>query len=222
MHRGIRVLFALFLASAIAAALPAHAGKVEVEGKVVSDGKVQVDGKVLVGGKVLTGVNALLNTDALSGVTGPKSAAPAALLNAVSHATVSLLAVLPSAEQTATSASAMIDGAEGGTLSLGRFTLTVPAGAWSGRATVTIHQPNPALLQCSLEVSGVENQFAVPVTLTTDLSYTGAAANEAGMVWFDPASAAWWLIESGANGSSISTNLSHFSQYGVLRTKAGW
>lgn len=121
---------------------------------------------------------------------------------------------------------AQISGDKGGTLTVGRFTLQVPAHAFSGTATVGIQVPDQAVLQCNLSISPAgANAFAVPVTLTSD--YSGGNVvdpNTLVEVWFDGSAGLWRQVP----GSSVDTTqqvvhapLSHFSSYGVA-SKAGW
>src|SRR5262245_29032383 len=48
--------------------------------------------------------------------------------------------------------SAAIDGAAGGELHNGRFSLYVPKGAWEGVLTVTMTIPNPVVMRCDLSL----------------------------------------------------------------------
>ena len=61
---------------------------------------------------------------------------------------------------------AEIDGARGGALSAGRFTLEVPAGAFDGQAEVGISVPGRDATWCELQIfPGASRGFSVPFTL---------------------------------------------------------
>ncbi len=131
------------------------------------------------------------------------------------------------AEQTYTLS---VDGKAGATLSLGRFTLIVPPGAFDGVGSVSVHIPDSTLLACELELVGLSvTHFNVPVQLTANLSglVTDGEKDDLGILWYDESTGLWWVVSKGAKGSGqglhISAELDHFSTYGVARTgKAGW
>jgi hypothetical protein len=118
--------------------------------------------------------------------------------------------------------SVVIDGAVGGKLSVGSFRVEVPAGAYRGSATITISQPDPAILVCDLSIDPpAANQFAVPVTLATKLPNALSLVTDQ-MLWLDPSVLAWRLIPSVPDPLSIElrSQLWHFSKYAAGR--AGW
>jgi hypothetical protein len=117
--------------------------------------------------------------------------------------------------------SMLVDGARGGSLRVGRFYLTVPAGAIEGTATVTVTMPDSTVMICDLSISpDTANHFKVPVELTADLS--GADASTSTMYWYDPAGQRWvnLFVKSRIVGTKVTTSLEHFSTYGA--GKAGW
>ncbi len=125
------------------------------------------------------------------------------------------------------SSSKDIDGDKGGSLTVGRFTVDVPRGAYTGSATITIGVADPSVLKCDLKVTpNSANGFSVPVTLTTDWSLTNVTDPTSLVeVWYDEAAGVWRQCL----GSSVDlvkltvfAPLSHFSTYGVLESKAGW
>lgn len=129
--------------------------------------------------------------------------------------------------------SAVIDGSQGGQLKVGRFTLTVPAGAFKGPATISIRVPNPTQVRCQLEITPASaNQFDVPVILRTDCSGTNgldpALLTE---IWFDETSGVWRQVPGSRPDIvefDVIAPLTHFSDYGVIELldsvdgKAGW
>jgi hypothetical protein len=130
----------------------------------------------------------------------------------------------------ALSGSADIDGAQGGQLQVGRFTLTVPAGAWSGVATVTINVPSAAIVHCQLHITPESaNAFKLPVVLRTDCSGTDAFDPASlAEIWYDVAAGVWREVPGSRPDVmefDVVAPLSHFSDYGVVALvagKAGW
>lgn len=126
--------------------------------------------------------------------------------------------------------SADIDGAVGGSLLVGRFTLTVPAGAFQGMGHVAIHVPDAAVVHCQLHITPESsNAFAIPVVLRTDCSGTNALdAARLTEIWFDASSGVWRQVPGSAPdvvAFDVIAPLSHFSDYGVIELvdgKAGW
>jgi len=122
----------------------------------------------------------------------------------------------------------VVSGDHGGTLSVGRFTIQVPAGAYKGDATIGVSVPDQGVLQCNLSISPASaNGFRVPVTLTT--SYAGANVvdpNALVEVWFDESSGLWRPVLGTSvdpANKEVVAPLAHFSRYGVVNEgKAGW
>jgi hypothetical protein len=118
-----------------------------------------------------------------------------------------------------------IDGALGGSVRLGRFTLTVPPGAYYGKATITIAVPNRSKVACSLSISPASaNGFSLPIVLT--MKTKGCNTTEplaAG--YFDPALGRWTRVAGAyqdADSKDVIAPLYHFSVYGALPGRAGW
>lgn len=119
------------------------------------------------------------------------------------------------------SASAVIDGLAGGSLSYGSFRIDVPPGAYVGKATITVAQSDPTVLKCDISIAPATlNHFLVPVTLSAKLPNSTALTDQ--MMWFDPTASLWQLIPtiSDANALELHSQLWHFSTYGCGR--AGW
>lgn len=118
--------------------------------------------------------------------------------------------------------SQLIDGAAGGSLSVGSFRLEIPAGAFRGSATISITQRDPSILRCDLGIDPPSaNQFAVPVTLVAQLP-SATALNTDQNMWYDPAAQGWRLIGSAPDplATELRSDLWHFSEYATGR--AGW
>ena len=118
--------------------------------------------------------------------------------------------------------SQLINGAVGGSLSVGSFRVEVPAGAFQGSATISITQSDPGILVCDLGISPLSaNQFAVPVSLVARLPSATALITDQNM-WYDPSAQGWRLIGSAPDPLSgeLRSVLWHFSTYATGR--AGW
>jgi hypothetical protein len=176
---------------------------------------------------------AVLALAAVSGGCGHNPVQPKAEEGAYTNpvfVSVPTLSGAKSGTQSVLSSTTDIDGAVGGVLTVGRFTVSVPGGAFAGTAQITITVPDPSLVTCTLDISPASaNGFLVPVTLTADCS--GAAnvdLQDCGTLWYDTGSNVWRTV----GGSSVDTlnhtvtaSLPHFSTYGVadlLEGRAGW
>ena len=124
------------------------------------------------------------------------------------------------------SGGALINGAQGGKVTVGRFTVDVPPGAFKGTATILIAVPDPRRLQCTLDIMPVLEGFDLPVKLTVDAAGGDVAdANDWVLVTWDVKTQSWQKLP-GAIGSAATMEvtgwLPHFSQWGVVDSKAGW
>lgn len=120
-----------------------------------------------------------------------------------------------------------IDGSKGGSITVDRYTIVVPAGAYDGSATIAIGVPDPSVLKCDLKITPASaNNFAVPVTFTVDLNGTNVTdLTQVAEVWYDEAARVWRLVPGSTVDVAkwtVSAPLSHFSTYGVVEGKAGW
>jgi hypothetical protein len=122
-----------------------------------------------------------------------------------------------------------IDGSIGGSLSNGRWNVTVPPGAVSGTATIRIELPNPASPACQLDITpATSNQFAVPVELTVDCRLVPAEKLKTfSIFWYDPSTSTWVPVASSTvdlQNKTVSAPLQHFSKYAVgpLDGRASW
>jgi hypothetical protein len=119
------------------------------------------------------------------------------------------------------SVSQSINGSVGGQVSNGRFTLTVPAGAFTGTRTITVALSEVDELQCELYPEGL--QFSVPATLAISLSGTSLDDDSAATVaWYNPGAAVWVDMNGAFDVAthSVRAALPHFSIYRGIR--AGW
>jgi hypothetical protein len=125
------------------------------------------------------------------------------------------------------SQSQTIDGSKGGSFNCDRFKLIVPAGAWDGEATLSIHVPDVNVLHCHLEISpSSANSFSQHVTLEVDYRETDVVDPASlAQLWYDEADGVWREVpgtEVDTDRMVVRTPLSHFSEYGITETKAGW
>ena len=125
---------------------------------------------------------------------------------------------------------AKIDGSVGGKLRLGRFEVTVPAGAYKGRATITLKVNDPSAKECHVDISPANaNKFAIPVTLTANVADAPKEKQEGlEILYFDQKHQVWTAVPGSqfdpATGV-VTAPLYHFSIYGVgsvLEGRSGW
>ena len=120
-----------------------------------------------------------------------------------------------------------IDGALGGVVSAGRFTVIVPPGAFLGTGHVTISVPDPNRLECEMSIDPAErNGFSIPVTLSVN-AVGAVTANPFSLClgWWDPVQRKWVPVSGSAEDNltlRLSAPLYHFSKYGCFDSKAGW
>lgn len=123
-----------------------------------------------------------------------------------------------------------IDGAVGGVVKLGRFTATVPAGAFRGNATIILTVPEPSAKICQLEITpNSNNTFAAPVILSAKVNDAGVdKKHRLAILYFDPVTETWTEVPGSSldpDSGEVSAPLYHFSIYGVgdpLSGRSGW
>ena len=120
-----------------------------------------------------------------------------------------------------TSATSVV-GTNGGSVKCGRFTVTVPSGAFRGTAVVTVRLGGPAADVVDLAISPANlNNFRKDVSLSYD---TAGLASTDGLTifWYDPSTKNW--VNLGATKDPKTglptVSLKHFSVYRA--GKAGW
>ncbi|MBD3162619.1 MAG: hypothetical protein GF346_09650 [Candidatus Eisenbacteria bacterium] len=115
-----------------------------------------------------------------------------------------------------------IDPTVGGTLTAGRYSIEVPAGALDHTMVYSVtSKEQTGYVICELGPHGVS--FDVPVTLRIDLSDLALDPDEQYTVyWFDEESGEWTDVGGTYDPSTgvLEAELEHFSRYGAGR--AGW
>ena len=114
----------------------------------------------------------------------------------------------------------VIDGAVGGTSGAGRYTLTIPPGAFQGTQTITLQPACGSNLEVVCKPEGL--QFSIPATLEMNVAGSTVDASDATILWYDPANATWvdmhGMYQSGKH--SVTALIPHFSTYSGGR--GGW
>jgi len=115
-----------------------------------------------------------------------------------------------------------VNGLLGGVITAGDWTVTIPAGSFSGIGIITVRVPDASVRKCELGIfPSLLNSFRVPVTLKCRLPNADAAATYV-MMWWDPSTSTWKTIPSTTSATTLTctASLPHFSTYGC--GKAGW
>lgn len=121
-------------------------------------------------------------------------------------------------------------GSVGGTLTNGRWQVTIPAGSINGSAQVSLGVPSLTSAACRLEIAPVSlNHFSQPVRLTADCrSVPSGELSGYVIFWYDPVAAAWTPVPGSTVDlvhKTVSAPLQHFSTYAVGPRnggRAGW
>ena len=120
-------------------------------------------------------------------------------------------------------------GSVGGSLTNGRWTVVIPAGAVDGSASVALGVKTLDDPHCALQISPADkNHFSVPVTLTIDCRYVSSDVLSTYVIyWLDPSTGNWVEVAGSKvdlTRKTVSAPLQHFSQYaaGPAGGKAGW
>lgn len=116
-----------------------------------------------------------------------------------------------------------IDGAVGGTIRCGRFSLEFAPGAFVGTATVQMAVPDSTLMLCDLSIAPARlNRFNAPVVLTLDARNPNVSVGTLTIYWFDSDTRLWVDMRARRDVSAgqLSQQLTHFSRY--AGGKAGW
>lgn len=122
-----------------------------------------------------------------------------------------------------TSTTLEVNGALGGTVRSGRWTVVVPAGAFSGVGTITLSYPDRKDFLCDIDIKpGSLNGFLVPVELSYSTQGLNVDPTTFTIYWRDRVANKWVDMHgTGDSGKQVVTVLlSHFSTYAA--GKAGW
>ena len=116
----------------------------------------------------------------------------------------------------APSVEATITAANGGTLKLGRMTLSFPPGALQQDTRITMSLTDRTTLRVELLPHGIH--FQKPVTLSADLNgLLPPTSHTVGVAWLNDQSGLWQPISSSpASNHAASAQLQHFSTYEVF------
>ena len=119
-------------------------------------------------------------------------------------------------------ASALVKAKVGGVVSLGRFSVEIPAGALDKDTVIEISVSDPWLVMCELSPHGL--QFNKPATLTVDYNGTDGELLEVtsltlGIYWYNEATGRWERVgrSMDKDRNLLGAQLEHFSGY-----SAGW
>jgi len=158
-----------------------------------------------------------LSPEQPSGQTSALSTDPAAsnsgLLTDLVSTTTNLLAKV---------VSTAVNGLLGGVVRNGDWTVTVPAGAYSGTGVVTVTVTDPSVRKCDLSIAPLSlNSFQKPVTLTCKLQTLDQVQTYV-IKWWDPSTGKWVDLPTTRDTMRLtcSASLPHFSTYSC--GKAGW
>jgi len=122
-----------------------------------------------------------------------------------------------------------IVGSVGGSASNGRWSVSVPAGAVDGLASVSVGVTSPGSNRVQLQITPVsKNHFDTPVVLTVDCSHVPAGQLRNYVIyWLDPSLGTWVPVDGSVvdmTHRTVSAPLHHFSTYttGPAGGKVGW
>lgn len=120
-------------------------------------------------------------------------------------------------------------GSLGGSLTNGRWTVVIPAGAVEGAAKIALGVSNSTSSECQLEIwPADQNHFQVPATLTADCRSVSSDRLKSYVIyWYNPSTRTWVQVEGSRVdlvSKTVSAPLTHFSRYAVgpSEGKAGW
>lgn len=118
----------------------------------------------------------------------------------------------------------VIDGALGGSVTNGRWTIRMAPGTFLGIGTVSLGVTSATAASCELGIAPASlNRFLVPATLVAQFP-SGTNLKGAVIERFDPASGRWQAVTGSrvdAARGQVSAPLQHFSSYRV-KGKSGW
>jgi hypothetical protein len=115
-----------------------------------------------------------------------------------------------------------------GTLSAGDFTVIIPPAAFSGKATVTVHQPDLSIPVVDLSITPASaNRFRLPVLLIGKASRVQRPLLSLAYIsYYNEATARWERVPGSTVNIlnlTVQAPLWHFSKYRIeLQGRAGW
>jgi hypothetical protein len=126
----------------------------------------------------------------------------------------------PPAPGTGSRATVRILGKVGGSATNGVFTVVIPAGTFTGQATVTVTQPDNTVPLVQLDIQPAsKNHFKKPVTLVAQFQNVDASRIAMSTVSeLDPTTGAWSLVGGSTAdpmAGTVRATLAHFSTYRV-------
>ena len=101
-------------------------------------------------------------------------------------------------------------GPDGGVLSCGPYTLTIPAGALAYTAHITMEQES--CNQWPVRLSPDGTQFAVPAILAFDAAQEPDPGSMS-VSWWNPSSSQWLPQDTKHDGTVVWSEISHFSRW---------
>jgi hypothetical protein len=150
------------------------------------------------------------------------------------HVTATMLALLllslspgtpPTAAPGTASESKLVDGAAGGVLQVGMWMISMPEGAYSGPARLTIASSSMSPRVCQLDIVPAEkNSFSRQALLMVRLP-KGQVSPQTRIECFDPGTKSWKAVpgsRANVSAGTVSAPLSHFSLYQVTDGRSGW
>jgi hypothetical protein len=127
--------------------------------------------------------------------------------------------------------SALIDGAQGGVVTVGRFSVIVPPGAFVGTGTVTINVPDQAVVACELDIdtpaaAGFDEQISLVANCQ---GVTNVDLSDCGTLQLDASASVWRSVDGSIvhleNSTVVAPVPQSSTSYGianVLEGRAGW
>ena len=116
-----------------------------------------------------------------------------------------------------------VNGVLGAVLNNGMWTAQVPAGAFTGSATITLSVPGSNPKTCQLDILPLsKNGFSRPVVLTAKIG--SSVTSDMRIECYDPGSQTWVPVPGSIvdlSKGTVSAPLSHFSLYRV-GGRSGW
>lgn len=133
-----------------------------------------------------------------------------------------------------TSASSAITAADGGTVTAGGISVTIPAGALSGNGTVNVtpvtdlaNIPAGALMFGStvVEITVTGATLIAPVTITLNydaVALAGVPAEQIGVYYWNESRGGWLYCGGTVNAATgqVSVSVNHFTKFAVMADKA--